>query len=113
MSGYNGWTNYETWCVNLWIDNDPMQQGYWWGECEELLTSPCGEPDHDDHLQDVTRELTNRMKSQFVEEMPEVQGMWADLLTTALARCNWREIAEHFVDAVSDEIDFQANHEPH
>ena len=22
MTKYNGWTNYETWCLNLWIDND-------------------------------------------------------------------------------------------
>ena len=21
MSEYNGWSNYETWCVNLWLDN--------------------------------------------------------------------------------------------
>ncbi len=21
-TGYNGWTNYETWNVNLWIDNE-------------------------------------------------------------------------------------------
>ena len=20
---YNGWSNYETWLVNLWIDNEP------------------------------------------------------------------------------------------
>ena len=22
MSDYNGWTNYETWCVKLWIDKE-------------------------------------------------------------------------------------------
>ena len=26
---YNGWTNYETWAVNLWIDNDQGSYTYW------------------------------------------------------------------------------------
>ena len=26
---YNGWQNYETWCVNLWLTNEP-------GSSEEL-----------------------------------------------------------------------------
>ena len=23
MADYNGWANYETWCVNLWLTNEP------------------------------------------------------------------------------------------
>ncbi len=26
---YNGWTNYETWAVSLWIDNDHATYAYW------------------------------------------------------------------------------------
>ena len=25
---YNGWTNYETWVVNLWIDNEQGSQDF-------------------------------------------------------------------------------------
>ena len=27
--GYNGWTNYETWAVALWIGNEPGSYEYW------------------------------------------------------------------------------------
>lgn len=26
---YNGWTNFETWNVNLWLDNEQSSQEYW------------------------------------------------------------------------------------
>jgi hypothetical protein len=114
MTSYNGWTNHETWCVNLWIGNDEMQAGYWQGECEEILSEYDGEYSEDNHLGSAAYVLSRRMKEQFTEEMPAaIQGMWLDLLTTAIDRCNWREIAEHIVEAVADDIDFNANAEAH
>ena len=26
---YQGWTNYETWAVNLWLDNEEGVHDYW------------------------------------------------------------------------------------
>ena len=26
---YNGWKNYETWCVNLWLTNEEGSDRYW------------------------------------------------------------------------------------
>ena len=32
--GYNGWTNYETWRVHLWLSNDEGSYNYWLEEAE-------------------------------------------------------------------------------
>jgi hypothetical protein len=37
---YNGWTNYETSCVNLWIDNDQGSQEYWRDQAKEHWENP-------------------------------------------------------------------------
>lgn len=34
---YNGWTNYETWLVKLWQDNDQGDQEYWQKQAEECV----------------------------------------------------------------------------
>ena len=86
--GYNGWTNYETWNVALWWGENGMS-GYWIGEAEEMLEA--------DDSDDVAMQLADRMKSETINEMPEVTGMYADLLKAALDEVNWREIAEHYV----------------
>jgi len=34
---YNGWTNYETWLVKLWQDNDQGELEYWQKQSEECV----------------------------------------------------------------------------
>ena len=34
---YNGWTNYETWLVNLWMSNDEGSYNYWNERAAEII----------------------------------------------------------------------------
>jgi len=89
---YNGWTNYETWNVKLWMDNDEGSYRYWQDIAEELWEDV--EKDKDDFCTQMSR----RLKDEHEENMPELQGTYADLLDAAMSVVDWYEIAESFVD---------------
>ncbi len=82
MSDYNGWTNYETWNVALWIDNEP-------GSYEERCDMAKGASG--------VCELSKELQS-WVEGMAPDLGasLFADLLNAALSEVNWYEIAENW-----------------
>lgn len=85
---YSGWTNYETWAVNLWMTNDQGSQDHWIQRAENL----------------TARELMNELKNTHEEYIPDsISGLYSDLLVGALDNVNWREIAEHWVEGSKDE----------
>ena len=80
---YNGWTNYETWLVNLWLSND---QG-----TEEMIN------DMAKHSKDVYS-LMEEIKD-LIEELNPLKDnadLFSDLLNGAISECNFYEIAEHY-----------------
>lgn len=82
---YNGWTNYESWLVGLWLDNDQGTH-----EAARELAAGCAS---DFAAGDAIK--------AFVEEWAEISetpttGLFADLITAALARVDWRELGSHF-----------------
>jgi len=93
---YNGWTNYETWNVNLWLTNDSGGYEYWMEQAAEHFHGADGE-DAADSAEIAKNTLADQLEDEHNEARPEVHGVFADLLGAALSEVNWREIAEHLV----------------
>lgn len=101
---YNGWTNYETWLVNLWLTNDQGSQEMvqeWAQECvQDAIDKDC---DSDSIKNDAAYELGERIKDWHDEMQAETvgtSGVFTDLLNAALGSVNWYEIGQHFVDEI-------------
>jgi hypothetical protein len=101
---YNGWTNYETWVVNLWMGNDEGSCSYW----EEMAQEAYDRAEGDNTFtreEQATLDLSRLMQEEFEENCPEVTVMWADLLSSALSEVNWYEIAEGLMENVEKEAE--------
>jgi hypothetical protein len=93
-SKYNGWANYETWCVNLWMDNE--YPNYWpdraqelWEECEEPRTKVWTQSEC------ARFQLADEMKEWFADNNPlaDQANVYSDMLNAAFSEVNWSEIA--------------------
>lgn len=89
---YNGWSNYETWLVNLWYGDlfvDMANEDWTGGEIVE----------------DFVMEMLADEGA-----LPET-GFAADIMNAALRNVNWRELAEHYnvndEDESEDEDDLE------
>ena len=104
--GYNGWANYETWAVALWIGNEAGSHEYWEceqaGECYRAAVEAEPGGDRDGWTAAAAHELAGRLKRELDDEaeLPRaVDGtMYADLLNAALGEVDWHEIATGYVE---------------
>lgn len=86
---YNGWSNYETWAVALWLDNDEASQSWAYGVVRRS-TSDYAAADH--------------LREAVTLHAPDLGGtLWADLLGAALESVDWLEVAQHFHNDESED----------
>ena len=93
---YNGWTNYETWLVNLWMDNCEGSQKYWSEVAHDSVEEHKAgeEPENWFYFEGVLQE----MLSDLVDGPDStVAFMAADLLKAAISEVDTRAIAQAWV----------------
>lgn len=71
---YNGWSNYETWLVALWLNNDQVSY--------ELLLEARK---HSGNICD---------QAEWLKEELSASGLLADLVNAAFSRVDWTEVLQ-------------------
>ena len=95
---YNGWTNYETWNVALWIDNDAGIKDYWRDRATNWLAISIADKIFT-VKERATLDLADELKEEFIDGMPDLgPSTYTDLLNSALSEVNWHEIAKHLIE---------------
>jgi hypothetical protein len=80
---YNGWANYPTWNVALWINNDEDMQ-------QEVISIAR-------NTRDDKYKCAESLRAYIEDSFGELSGMQADLVNHALDEVDWDELAEAFI----------------
>lgn len=96
---YNGWTNYETFAVALWIDNEQGSYNEWRERCQFALDAADGD-NLDDRRENAAQTVAQHLKDEIEEGNPlsDKASLYSDLLQAAISETNWYEIAKNWLD---------------
>lgn len=77
---YNGWTNYETWLVNLWFGDSAAE---YFADKEIRPTA-----DHARAYVEDFYEMTSTVEDGFL----------GDVINAFMGRVDWQELADHYTE---------------
>jgi hypothetical protein len=96
---YNGWTNSETWVVNLWCEQEIYNMA------KDVLSENLDDYDLDEEsgADEYIRDTRETIKEYFEEcvDNSGIDGVFRDLLP--LQKIDWHEIAEYHCEDLWEE----------
>jgi GTP cyclohydrolase III len=114
MTTYNGWKNYETWAVKLWLDNEEAGQALQQelleqaqNDVAQALSNPNDcfplvfkmDSPYWSKEEAVKFTLTNLLNDYITENNPLAKtfSVYSDLIATAIDKVSFRELAAHII----------------
>jgi hypothetical protein len=90
MTNYNGWTNKETWLVNIWYMDDMPR---YFAEMEQYHVEPS-------ELGETVRYI-----SEECEALSQLSsGLLSDFISTCWAEVNWEELSERLNEDLKEMV---------
>ena len=85
---YNGWTNYETWCVHLWLSNEEGS----YNEARDIVEGAYDADEPEDFY------AAGQAIKAWVEDfaIPEGASLAQDLVSSSLHEVDWDAVAQAF-----------------
>jgi hypothetical protein len=89
--GYNGWTNYETWLVNVHLGSLFLDDLETFKDCTK---------------EEIVQYLQDYINDMFYEYLPEnLPTFIHDMLGASLLHLNWHELAEVYYEDIQNELE--------
>ncbi len=114
MAKYQGWTNYETWAVKLWMDNEQPSCDFWREQVVECWDEAKDEA-HISRRENALYALADRLQ-EFHEDcagyllaQQKEPSFINDLCHAAMGKVNWIEIADALLEELVADIEREKN----
>jgi len=107
MQTYNGYANYETWLVALWIDND-QNNIYHWVEIAKYHYDIAKDTKYFTKKEEAIISFSDDMKEWYEDNMPdseEIGGLFRDMIHAALGCVDWHELAGKYMDQYTEKLE--------